>query len=67
MDQLVKYVLDEMRVIGDAPVVFVAAILVVAAAVWWAMNLRYSRIVKNMERTIALYRNRLDGASPDEA
>src|SRR5215831_10451081 len=67
MDQLVKYVLDEMRVIGDAPVVFVAAILVVAAAVWWAMNLRYSRIVKNMERTIALYKNRLDGASPDEA
>jgi hypothetical protein len=67
MDQVIKYVLDEMRVIGDAPVVFAGALLVIAGAIWWAMSWRYSRIIRNRERTIALYRNRLDGASPDEA
>src|SRR5262249_40734132 len=67
MDQLVKYVLDEMRVIGDAPVVFVAAIFVVGGAGRGGIDFRYFPIFHNMERTIALYRNRLDGASPDEA
>jgi hypothetical protein len=67
MDQLIKYVLNEMRVIGDAPAVFAGAIVVIAAAIWWAMSWRYSGIIKNRERTIALYKNRLDGASPDEA
>jgi len=67
MDQIIKYVLDQMRVIGDAPAVFAGAILVIAGTIWWAMSWRYSRIIKNKERTIALYKNRLGGASPDEA
>jgi hypothetical protein len=67
MDQFIKYVLEEMRVIGDAPVVFAGAVVVIAGAIWWAMSWRYSRIIRNRERTIALYKNRLDGASPDEA
>jgi len=67
MDQLIKYILDETRVIGDAPAVFAGTILVIAAIIWWAMSWRYSGIIKNRERTIALYKNRLGGASPDEA
>jgi hypothetical protein len=67
MDQIVKYLLDEMRVIGDAPIVFAGTILVIAVVIWWVLNWRYSGIIKNKERTIALYKNRLDGASPDEA
>jgi hypothetical protein len=67
MDQIIKYVLDEMRVLADAPVVFAGAILVIAGAIWWTMSWRYSGIIKNRERTIALYKNRLGGASPDEA
>jgi hypothetical protein len=67
VDQFIKYVLDEMRVIGDAPVVFAGAVMVIAGAIWWAMSWRYSRIIRNRERTIALYKNRLGGASPDEA
>jgi hypothetical protein len=67
MDQLIKYVFDEMRVIGNAPVVFAGAILVIAGAIWWTMSWRYSGIVKNKGRTIALYKHRLGGASPDEA
>jgi hypothetical protein len=67
MDQVIKYVLDEMRVIGDAPIVFAGTILVIAVVIWWVLNWRYSGIIKNKERTIALYKNRLDGASPDEA
>jgi hypothetical protein len=67
MDQIVKYLLDEMRVIGDAPIVFAGTILVIAVVIWWVLSWRYSGIIKNKERTIALYKNRLDGASPDEA
>jgi hypothetical protein len=67
MDQFIKYVLDEVRVIGDAPAVFAGAILLVAGVVWWIMSWRYSAIIRNRERIIALYKNRLGGASPDEA
>lgn len=67
MEQFIKYVLDEIRVIGDAPVVFGGAMLVIALAIWWILSWRYSGIIKNRERTIALYKNRLGGASPDEA
>ena len=67
MDEIIKYVLDEMRVLGNAPVVFAGTILIIAGAIWWALSWRYSRIIKNRERTIALYKNRLGGASPDEA
>lgn len=67
MEQFIKYVLDEIRVIGDAPAVFGGAMLVIALAIWWILSWRYSGIIKNRERTIALYKNRLGGASPDEA
>jgi hypothetical protein len=67
MDEIIKYVLDEMRVLGNAPVVFAGTVLIIAGAIWWALSWRYSGIIKNRERTIALYKNRLGGASPDEA
>jgi len=67
MDQITNYVLGEMRVLGNAPVLFAVTILIIAAAIWWALSWRYSGIIRNRERTIALYRNRLGGASPDEA
>ena len=67
MDEIIKYLLGEMRVLGNAPVVFAGTILIVAGAIWWALSWRYSGIIKNRERTIALYKNRLGGASPDEA
>src|SRR5215470_13487359 len=67
MDQIVKYILDEMAVIGNAPVIFAGTILVIAGAMWWIMSWRYSGIIRSRERIIALYKNRLDGASPDEA
>ena len=67
MDQITNYVLDQMRVIGNAPVVFALAILIIAGVIWWALRWRYSGIIRNRERTIALYKNRLGGASPDEA
>jgi hypothetical protein len=67
MDQIVNYLLDEMRVISGAPVTFAGTILVIAGVMWWIMSWRYSGIIRSRERTIALYKNRLDGASPDEA
>jgi hypothetical protein len=67
MDQISNYALDEIRVLGNAPVAFALAVLIIAGIVWWALSWRYSGTIKNRERTIALYKNRLGGASPDEA
>lgn len=74
MDQIIKYALGELRVIGDAPAIFAAAILMTGAVIWGVMKWRYSRIITNKESAIwnkeaviALYKERLDGASPDQA
>ena len=74
MDSLIKYVVGEMRVIADAPGIFVAAILVMGFAIWWAMDWRYGGIVANRDAQISTiqsqrdeYRDKLQGATPDEA
>lgn len=67
MDPLIKYVLAEMRVIADAPLVFTAALLVVGGCIWFVLNWRYVGIVENKDGIIALYKERLGGATPDQA
>ena len=74
MDQIINYLLGEMRAIGNAPVVFAAAILVTGGVVWGALRRRYSGMIKkrdeiifNKEALIAHYKERLNGASPDQA
>jgi hypothetical protein len=67
MDQLIKYVVGEMRVIADAPVVFIAALLVIGGSIWWAMRWRYSGIIESKDAVITLYKERLNGATPDQA
>jgi hypothetical protein len=73
MDQIIKYVLGEMRVIADAPVVFLAALLIAAGVIWWALDWRYGGIIANRDSDIATLKNRIEeyknkagGASPDE-
>lgn len=74
MESLLKYVVGEMRVIADAPFVFSAAVLILVGGIWWLMDWRYGGIVSNRDAEIALlrsqrddYREKLGGASPDQA
>ncbi|MGB6913974.1 MAG: hypothetical protein WBE42_14645 [Pseudolabrys sp.] len=62
-----QYVLGEVRLISEAPFVFGAAVLLLGAIIWAALRWRYSSIIDHRDRTIALYKARLDGASPDQA
>lgn len=66
-EQLVQYVLGEVRVIADAPLVFGAAVLFLGAIIWAALRWRYSSMIEHRNRIIALYKARLDGATPDQA
>jgi hypothetical protein len=71
MESLVKYVLDEIRVIARAPLVFMTALLALAGAVWWAMDWRYSGVIANRDAEISAlktqrdeYKDRLSGVFP---
>jgi hypothetical protein len=66
-EQFVQYVLGEVRVIADAPLVFGAAVLFLGAIIWAALRWRYSSMIEHRNRIIALYKARLDGATPDQA
>jgi hypothetical protein len=66
-EQFVQYVLGEVRLIAEAPLVFGAAVLFAGAIIWAALKWRYSGIIKYRNHVIALYKARLNGATPDQA
>jgi hypothetical protein len=66
-EQFVQNVLGEVRLIAEAPLVFGAAVLFLAAIIWAALRWRYSGIIEHRNRIIALYKARLNGATPDQA
>ena len=66
-EQFVRYVLGEVRLIAEAPLVFGAAVLFLGAIIWAALRWRYSRIIERRNYVIALYKARLNGATPDQA
>jgi len=66
-EQFVQYVLGEVRLIAEAPLVFGAAVLFLGAIIWAALRWRYSGIIEHRNHIIALYKARLDGATPDQA
>jgi hypothetical protein len=66
-EQFVQYVLGEVRVIAEAPLVFGAAVLFLGAIIWAALRWRYSGIIRHRNGIIGLYKARLDGATPDQA
>ncbi|MFZ0065622.1 MAG: hypothetical protein WAK90_05590 [Pseudolabrys sp.] len=53
--------------IADAPLVFGAAVLFLGAIIWAALRWRYSSLIEHRNRIIALYKARLNGATPDQA
>jgi hypothetical protein len=66
-EQFIQYVLGELRLIADAPLVFGAAVLFLGAIIWAALRWRYSSLIEHRNRIIALYKARLNGATPDQA
>ena len=66
-EQFVQYVLGEVRLIAEAPLVFGAAVLVLGTTIWAALSWRYSGIIEHRNHIIALYKARLNGATPDQA
>jgi len=67
LEQFVRYVLSEISLIEEAPLVFAAAVLFVGAIIWAALRWRYSRTIEHRNDIIALYKARLNGATPDQA
>jgi hypothetical protein len=67
MDQFIKYVLGEIRVIRGAPLVFMIALSVLLVGAWSTIDWRFAKIIEGKDGIIALYKERLNGASPDQA
>jgi hypothetical protein len=67
LDDFVKYILGEWRMIAQAPVSFSVAVLVAGAIIWWAMSWGYGRETSLLSQRVADYQDKLKGASPDQA
>jgi len=67
LEQFIQYLQGEVRLIAEAPLVFGAAVLFLGAITWTALRWRNSGIIERSSRMIALYKARLDGATPDQA
>jgi hypothetical protein len=67
IEQFLKYVLGEARLIAATPAIFIAAVLVVGVIIWTLLSWRYGGIIESKDSIIALYKERLNGATPDEA
>ncbi|HXX07692.1 MAG TPA: hypothetical protein VEJ43_06460 [Pseudolabrys sp.] len=67
LEQFFDRILSEVRVIADAPLIFATAVLVLGMLIWAALKSRYARIIEQRNHLIALYKARLNGATPDEA
>jgi hypothetical protein len=66
-EQFVHYVRDEAKLIAEVPLVFGTAVLFLGAIIWAVLRWRYSAAIEHRNRIIALYKARLDGATPDQA
>lgn len=62
-DQIIKLLAAEMGVIMQAPLIFGGALIVITFIIWRVIGWRHAP----KDDLIALYKARLDGASPDEA
>jgi hypothetical protein len=60
MEPFIQYVLREMRVIAGAPVAFGAALLILAAASWWAIDWRYGTLIAHRESEISILKTERD-------
>jgi hypothetical protein len=67
LERFIQYALNEIRLIAETPFVFGAAVFFLGVLIWATLRWRYSSIIQHRNRIIALYKARLDGATPDQA
>jgi len=81
LDVFIKYILGEFRMIADAPVSFVVAVVAGSFLISLAMDWRYGGLISGRDTVISTkeaelklaiaqrddYREKLGGASPDQA
>lgn len=74
MDPIIKYVLSEIQVIAQAPIIFLIALMVSGTVIWWVVNWSLSSVLAHRNAEITLlrsqrddYKDKLGGASPDQA
>ena len=67
LEQLVQIVVDQARLVGQAPVAFAVGVLLLGAIIWATLRRRYAKMIEHRNGIIALYKARLNGASPDQA
>lgn len=72
--ELADYVLGEFAVIGEAPVAFFVSVLLAGGLIWRTVEWHFKTRLENsastqalLERQLADYRDKLDGATPQEA
>jgi hypothetical protein len=66
-EQFVQYILGELHLIAEAPLLFGACVLFLGAIIWATLRWRYSGMIQRRNHIIALYKARLNGATPDQA
>ena len=74
MEALIRYLAGEGRVILQAPATFLVAIAIVFGIAWVALDWKYSSQISNLQSRLSLrddqiadYKDKLNGATPDEA
>jgi len=67
LEQLVQIVVDQARLVAQAPVAFAVGVLLLGAIIWATLRRRYAKMIEHRNDIIALYKARLNGASPDQA
>lgn len=73
-DRTIAFFAAEGHAILQAPAVFITALVILGLGIWATLNWLYSGQIANLESTIKLkeaniadYKDKLSGASPDEA
>jgi hypothetical protein len=67
LDRILRYFMWELRAITRAPVTFGAAVLVMTVVISWAVIWSFRQETTLLRQQISEYKDKLDGASPDEA
>ena len=67
LEDFIKYTLGEWRMIAQSPVSFIVAVLVIGLFIWGAMTWGYGREMSLLRQQVADYKDKLSGASPNEA
>lgn len=60
MDELVKILLEEWRVIKSAPITFCSAILLAGFGIWWVIDLRYEDRIAGKNTTIEIQKSTIE-------